>query len=126
MRINAIRKTYGERTVLDIPGLELEAGRVCALIGANGSGKSSLARIAAGLERADGGTAAFGRRPDIGYMPQSSYAFRMSVLRNLRLGGGDRAKATEMLAKLGMEHLAKSSGKVFPAANGPDWLLGGC
>ena len=111
MRINALKKSYGSRCVLDFPGLELAPGRICALIGANGSGKTSLARIAAGTEKADGGTPPFEKRPNTGYMPQRSYAFRMSALKNLRLGGGSRTEAEEMLEKLGLAHLAKSPGK---------------
>lgn len=111
MILKPIKKTYGGRCVLDIPGLELREGEICALIGSNGSGKSTLARIAAGTLEPDSGSKAFERRSDIGYMPQRSYAFRMSVLGNLRLGGATREKAGEMLEKLGLGHLARSPGK---------------
>jgi len=111
MKLNALTKTYGGRTVLNIPGFELREGEIYALIGSNGSGKSTLARIAAGVESADGGTRAFSQQPETGYMPQRSYAFRMSVLQNLRLGGADETKTREMLEKLGLSHLAKSSAK---------------
>ena len=41
MKIAAFSKTYGPRTVLDFPGLELTRGRVTAVVGANGSGKDN-------------------------------------------------------------------------------------
>ncbi len=110
MKIGALKKTYGSRLVLDIPGLELPRGKICALIGSNGSGKSTLARIAAGLESADGGAAPFEGKPNVGYMPQHSFAFRMSALGNLRLVGGE-GEAREMLHRLGLGHLAKSPAK---------------
>ena len=106
MKIKPLSKTYGERRVLSTPEFELRPGSICALIGANGSGKSTLAKILAGVIPADGGTAAFENTPDMAYMPQKSFAFRMSVEKNLRLGGGDAA-----LEKLGLAHLAKKSAK---------------
>lgn len=111
MKVNALKKCYGGRTALDVPGFELSAGSVCALIGANGSGKSTLAKILAGVITADGGKAAFDRPVNVAYMPQKSFGFRMSAEKNIRLGGGDRAAAAEMLEKLGMQALAKKSAK---------------
>ena len=54
MKINPCTKTYGGRTVLDFPGLDLEPGRIYAVAGANGSGKSTFARLASGAVPADG------------------------------------------------------------------------
>lgn len=124
MRINALKKIYGGRTVLDVPGLELRPGEICALVGSNGSGKSTLARIAAGVEKAEGGERAFDTRPGIGYMPQRCYAFRMSALKNLRLGGGSEAEAMEMLKKLGIGHLAKSPAKKLSGGETARMALG--
>ena len=53
MKIAAFSKTYEGRTVLDFPGMELEPGRIYAVIGANGSGKSTFAKILAGILPAD-------------------------------------------------------------------------
>lgn len=124
MKLNAIKKTYGGRCVLDFPGFELREGRICALIGSNGSGKSSLARIAAGVLAPDGGVAPFEGRPDVGYMPQKSYAFRMNCLQNLRLGGGSMAEARAMLEKLGLGHLAQSPGKALSGGETARMALG--
>ena len=85
MKISAFTKTYGGRTVLDMPETELEPGASYAVIGANGSGKSTLARILAGVEKPDGGKTVISGIT-VGYMPQKSYAFRMTVMRNLLVG----------------------------------------
>ena len=84
MKIAPFTKTYEGRQVLDFPGMEVESGKIYAVIGANGSGKSTFAKILAGILPADrkekytdGGT--------IGYMPQKNYAFRMSTKANLLL-----------------------------------------
>lgn len=42
MKISAFTKTYGGRTVLDMPETELEHGASYAVIGANGSGNQRL------------------------------------------------------------------------------------
>ena len=95
MKFPSITKTYGSRRVLDIPALELEEGVIHAVIGSNGSGKSTLARILAGVLKPDGGGVPWAGR--VGYMPQRSYPFRMSVLRNLQLTGAGRDRAMAQL-----------------------------
>ncbi len=46
---------YPGRTALEGVELQVRAGSLTALVGANGSGKTSLLRLAAGLERPSGG-----------------------------------------------------------------------
>ena len=105
MKISPFTKSYGEKTVLTLPELELEQGRIYAVIGGNGSGKSTLAKVLSGVVKPDGGKAPI-ETCAIGYMPQKSYAFRMSVIKNLLQNGGDKAKAAELLAKMKISHLA--------------------
>jgi len=49
-------KAFGSTQALRGAHLDLEAGRVCALLGENGSGKSTFAKIIAGAQGADRGT----------------------------------------------------------------------
>ena len=81
MKLPPITKTYGNRKVLDLPALELADSTIHTIIGPNGSGKSTLARIMAGVLKPDDGR--FSCMDRVGYMPQRSYPFRMSVLHNL-------------------------------------------
>ncbi len=113
MKINALSKTYGTRKVLDTPAFELREGRVTALIGSNGSGKSTLAAILAGVAAADGGAKAFERYVDTAYMPQKSFAFRMSGQRNLRLTGASAAEAEAILRELGLADIGRKSAKGY-------------
>ena len=53
MKISAFSKTYEGRTVLDFPGADLQPGKLYAVIGANGSGKSTFAKILSGILPAD-------------------------------------------------------------------------
>lgn len=50
-----LRKTYGDKTVLDGIDLDVPAGTVFALLGPNGSGKTTIVRILTTLIAADGG-----------------------------------------------------------------------
>ena len=110
MKISAFSKSYGSRVVLRFPDLELPDGCITAVIGPNGSGKSTLARVLAGLERSDQ------KRPPlvplrVGYMPQKSYAFRMSVARNIALNGSDSKRRETLLRTLQIDTLAGQSAK---------------
>lgn len=107
MKINACAKTYGGRTVLRFPGLELEPGKLYAAVGANGSGKSTFARLAAGAVRADGDARVLETPVTLGYMPQRSYAFRLTVRRNILLSGGAPERAEALMEALGLTPLAR-------------------
>ena len=104
MLLPAFSKTYDGVTVLDFPGIELQPGKIYAVIGANGSGKSTFARIAAGILPADQKCRIPG---SVGYLPQKPYAFRMSTKKNVLLGGADVAKANELMEALQLCHLEK-------------------
>lgn len=109
MKLPAITKTYDRRRVLDLPALELDDGVIHTVIGANGSGKSTLARILAGVLKPDGGKPPWPGRA--GYMPQRSYPFRMSVVRNLQLTGAGRERAMAQLEAFGLADLARQNAK---------------
>ena len=55
-----LRKSYGDKLVLDGIDLEVEEGTVFALLGPNGSGKTTIVQILSTLISADGGSAAVG------------------------------------------------------------------
>ena len=106
MKINACAKSYGGRTVLRFPGADLAPGTIYAVVGANGSGKSTFARLAAGALRADGRGRVLEGPARVGYMPQRSYAFRLTVRQNILLSGGPPARAEALMEALGLTQLA--------------------
>lgn len=105
MKISSFSKTYEGRCVLSFPGIELHPGRIYAIIGANGSGKSTFAKILAGVLRPDKKERLF-NQVSVGYMPQKNYAFRMSTKANLLLNGDDKTRATSLMEAVRISHLA--------------------
>ena len=104
MKIAAFSKTYEGRKVLDFPGMELQKGRIYAVIGANGSGKSTFAKILSGILTADQKVIHFCGE-NVGYMPQKNYAYRMSTKANILLNGKDEAHANALMDAIQLRHL---------------------
>lgn len=55
IRIENLKKNYGERTVLDIPSLRVTHGEMLGLVGNNGAGKTTLFSLVLDLLEADEG-----------------------------------------------------------------------
>jgi ABC-2 type transport system ATP-binding protein len=55
VRVIGLRKTFGEKVVLDGIDLEIAEGSVFALLGPNGAGKTTTVQILSTLIRADAG-----------------------------------------------------------------------
>ncbi len=100
-----LKKTYRDRTVLDLPALSLRQGETLALAGANGSGKTTLLRLLAGTLKPTAGTVK--TAAPVLYLPQKSYAFRGTVLQNVLLGtNGRKQQAMDLLEQLELLSLA--------------------
>lgn len=106
MEVRAFSKSYDKNPVLQFPAFSFEEGAVYAVIGANGSGKSTFARILAGVLSSDQKSPLISSSCHVGYMPQKSYGFRMSVEKNILLGGGSRERAAMLMERLAITHLA--------------------
>ena len=94
LRFDRLRKSFGERSLLDLDRLEIEAGHAYVVTGGNGSGKTTLLRILAGLEPAEiEGLQFLGESPAgvqvrerIVYVHQHPYLFNTSVAGNIAYG----------------------------------------
>jgi len=106
MKIQPFSKTYDGVTVLDFPGFDLKPGTIYSIIGSNGSGKSTFAKILASALPADQGKRYLDEGICVGYMPQKNYAFRMSTQANILLGGSDRQLAAARMELLQLSHLS--------------------
>lgn len=71
LTIEHLTKSYTERLLFDDTSFSINEGDKIGLIGINGTGKSTLLKIAAGLEEPDLGTEVRGRNLYIRYLPQN-------------------------------------------------------
>ena len=67
---DGLRKGYGDRTLFENLKLHVRSGDRIALIGDNGTGKSTLLRCLIGEEKPDAGSVRWGTGVDIGYYDQ--------------------------------------------------------
>lgn len=70
LRISHLKKFYNAKRILDDIHLTLNRGERAALVGENGTGKTTLARIITGQEAYDAGTIRLADGATLGYLPQ--------------------------------------------------------
>ena len=56
LKLSEIKKSFGEKKVLDSVSLLVKKGERAMIFGMSGCGKTTLLRIVAGLEKQDAGT----------------------------------------------------------------------
>lgn len=72
LQVKNIQKSYGNLAVLSGVSFSIERGQKAALVGPNGTGKSTLLRILAGLEEADAGEVELAQGARVAYLPQDT------------------------------------------------------
>jgi ABC-type multidrug transport system ATPase subunit len=96
LTLSGLTKTFGGRRVLDSLDLEIDAGESVALLGANGSGKTTTLRCIVGLARPDSGRVVIDgvdavrqpidARARVSYLPQkSAFPMTLTVFETLEL-----------------------------------------
>ena len=129
LRVRHLRKSYRKRPVIHDVSMELDRGEVVALLGPNGSGKTTCFYTIAGLVPADGGEVLIDGRDvsalpmyrraqlGIGYLPQEMSIFRgLTVEDNiaaiLEIGLSDpharRERLEELLSEFSIGHLRRA------------------
>lgn len=129
LRVSNLRKSFRKKTVIRDFSMTLDRGEVVALLGPNGSGKTTTFYAIAGLVTPEGGTVLVDgqdvtnfpmyRRAQlgIGYLPQEMSIFRgLSVQDNiaaiLDIVEKDRhkrrARLEELLSEFSIEHLRRA------------------
>ena len=108
--IDNMSKSYTERMLFENASLGINEGDKIGVIGINGTGKSTLLKIIAGLEEPDTGTITRGKKVRIGYLPQApTFDMDLTILQNVVLGQKAEeeyhnleGEANSMLLKLGI------------------------
>ena len=129
LRIEHLRKSYRKKIVIRDFSMRLDRGEVVALLGPNGSGKTTTFYAVAGLVTPEGGTVTIDgkdvttlpmyRRAQlgIGYLPQEMSIFRgLSVQDNISavldiavpLKHHRRERLEELLSEFSIEHLRRA------------------
>jgi ATP-binding cassette subfamily F protein 3 len=70
LSVQAVARWYGERELLKDVSFRIAHGDRVGLVGPNGTGKTSLLRIAAGLDAPDAGAVAYARGTRVGFLRQ--------------------------------------------------------
>ena len=109
LAITNLRVSYNDVLAISDVSLKVEPGKIVALVGGNGNGKSTTLRAVAGLNAADAGTITFNgqavhgmpahKRVPLGLslVPEGRRLFpKLSVLRNLELGAFTRSDKHEV------------------------------
>ncbi len=132
--VTAVTKRFGDFIALDDVSVSIPTGRLTALLGPSGGGKSTLLRIIAGLDHADAGTIAIegadatglpARRRDVGFVFQHYAAFKhLTVARNVAFGLEIRKRPKDEVRRrvrelLGLVHLEQFADRL------PSQLSGG-
>ena len=130
LQVTSLRKIFRKRIVIHDVSLELKRGEVVALLGPNGSGKTTTFYSIAGLNSSDGGqvkidgldvtTMPMYRRARMGlsYLPQETSIFRgLNVQDNIKsiidistpVKSERPAKLEKLLSDFRIEHLRRTS-----------------
>jgi ATPase subunit of ABC transporter with duplicated ATPase domains len=72
VRLEGVRKEYGERVVFDGLDLWIRRGERWCVMGANGAGKTTLLKLVAGVSQPDSGRVTLGAAVKLGYFAQHS------------------------------------------------------
>jgi ABC-type multidrug transport system ATPase subunit len=106
LQVAGVHKAFGRNQVLRGVDLTVRRGETVAVVGENGSGKSVLLKILAGLERADRGTVSVALK--IGYCPQKLELFEgLTVSENLVYFGTAYGLPEDTLREVGRYYLER-------------------
>lgn len=78
-RVDGLQQIYQDRTVLDVPELEIRKGEILAVVGPSGAGKSTLLRLLAFLEVPTRGQILFENHPFTPLTAEMPLALRRRV-----------------------------------------------
>ena len=90
LELRNVTKKYLRRTALDDVSLAIESGKTCLLLGPNGSGKTTMMKMIAGLCRPTSGEITFDGMPigaatkaHIAYMPTENYFYNYMTIKDI-------------------------------------------
>ena len=120
LTIENMSKSFTDRLLFDQVSFGINEGEKIGVIGINGTGKSTLLKIIAGLEEADSGTVTRGKKVRIGYLAQTPvFDDKLTILQNVVLNQKAEeeyrnleGEAAAMLQKLGIANVNETTAKL--------------
>ena len=120
MNIEKITKVFAERKVFDRASFSLQEGEKVGVIGTNGTGKTTLLKMLAGMEEPDEGTITTANHVVIRYLPQHpEFAPKMSALECVLAGNVTdenrwtmESDAKAMMTRLGINDFEQPAGQL--------------
>jgi energy-dependent translational throttle protein EttA len=85
---DGLRKSFGDRLLIDDLDFKLPRGGIVGVIGPNGAGKTTLIRMITGAEKPDAGTLRIGETVELAYVDQSRDALDASKTVWEEISGG--------------------------------------
>lgn len=125
LRITGLRFQPNGRAILDGVDLELSGEGISVILGPNGTGKTLLLRLLAGLLPASGGSIAWDGAPQpdgrLAMVFQQPMLLRMSVFTNVEFAlrpqtmtaAERRVRTTEVLERVGLAHRARDCARLL-------------
>ena len=89
LKVIGLEKAYGIRTLFSHVNFEVMRGDKVGLVGANGTGKTTLMRILLGREESDGGQVVMDRADTVGYVEQQASFSHDTLYEELRSAFSD-------------------------------------
>jgi len=86
---DGLRKSYGDRLLIDDLSFNLPPGGIVGVIGPNGAGKTTLMRMITGQEQPDSGTLKLGETVELAYVDQSRDALDAEKTVWQEISGGE-------------------------------------
>ncbi|MBR5248759.1 MAG: ABC-F family ATP-binding cassette domain-containing protein [Lachnospiraceae bacterium] len=120
LTVENITKAYGERKLFDKANFYLQEGEKAGIIGINGTGKSTLLKIIAGLEEPDEGRVVKANNTVIRFLPQNPFFLKEdtvleAVLKDNKTAENEsyiEADAKAMLTRLGVDNWDQPCGEL--------------
>jgi NitT/TauT family transport system ATP-binding protein len=104
--LRSVTRRYGDAIVLEDFDLELDEGQLTAIMGPNGCGKTTIARLILGIDSPDGGTIdGLGGRRAAAVFQEDRLCDHLSAVNNVRLvlDHHDRTHAEDHLRRAGLD-----------------------
>lgn len=135
LRVEGLSARIGHQQVVEDVTLDVEPGRVTALLGRNGVGKTSTIKAILGLIPRSGLVTLEGERIDalpthrivqrgVGYVPEDREVFAsLSVQENLRLAERDATPRRELVAELFPDLVARAGQRAGTLSGGQQQMV---